>query len=175
MLILFAIGLLFTACEGAEGPEGTIGQKGAQGPDGIVKVVDADGKVVGESISGNLIDNGSYTFSIVMATGAIITDSWYIYASEVNQGGILYGSTDFAIYQNYIDKYNFGYFRAKDRNANGYALEVENVTTESMGDDSGWSNITSTGIRVKVEKIDAAADDSYFIGFVPTPPLRYVW
>jgi len=178
LAVVLISAMALSACEGPEGP------MGQQGPSGSgIKIVDYTGKEVGIFIayvisapSYCLINNGNYTFFINESTGEIRGNIEYIYASGENQAGILYSSsTNYSKYPNYIEKYNFGYFLAKNRNPTGHSQILEDITTASRGDNAGWENRSDTGKRVLIEKLTAATDDSSIIGFIPVLPLRFEW
>jgi hypothetical protein len=134
---------------------------------------------------------------INLRTGAIESSSEdRIYATEEDGLGTLFCYVNYAPdFPNYIFFYPVGYydnaiyqtvitareyFRPKNRDPNGYPTDIERreyKSYRSYGRD--WVNGTSSGYpsplnSVEIEKIEGA-DLATFIGFEPTPPLRYAW
>ena len=166
------IGFTMTAC-----PEA-----GPAGKDAQVKIVDAQGKEIGVSITGgNIVNNGKYSFAIYMDTGKIV--SYNVYATLGGGTGRFYNnSTNAVYYPNYLYKTSQGdeYFMARTKDAQGYvpgtainqSLQpyASRITTGGWYDSTG--NISSA---IELERISDISSDSDIIGFTPETPLRYVW
>jgi hypothetical protein len=194
--LVAVIGFSISACgEGPEGPQGqdgkdgTDGQNGKDGTDGqnglpgsnSVRVVDSTNRevcIVITTGSSTYISISGYTFyGINLTSGEISRQD--IFATGPDGSGTIFGGNYVVFFPNYIYKTSTGeYYRAKNRDASGYANAISARTAQSFLSYSSitWSSSTaSSDATAELEKITAATADSYFFGFTPTLPLRYAW
>jgi hypothetical protein len=205
-VLVAIIGFSFATCgdpeQGPTGQQGPAGPQGNTGPAGSVKVVDSEGREVGTFIMSGSIEDSSalssspprmvdilyvakngYTFPIrrIQDVGYTAIEHVPLYFTEQNFAGKLYFSVsvskDAPFLKNFIAKSGSGYYRAKNRDAQGYAIRGrETVSFKSCGrgpgGGGGWPTHSGTLVNaIEVEIVTEVTDES-LIGFTPSHPVR---
>jgi len=192
IILIAIIGLYFIACSDTEGPQGP---QGSQGPAGSVKIIDSKGMEVGTFLMSGSVEPSGYhiasnilvevayvvknnwTFPVYMSTGMI--PSIRLYSTGQNMTGKFYlssSASESAYYlKNYVTASGSGYFKIKNCDELGYAKnKTESINYVTHGGPEAYTSSSGSASNViEVKLISEAVSDSYFIGFTPTPPLRF--
>jgi hypothetical protein len=208
LAIVAVIWLSFAACnnpeQGPEGPQGSQGPQGDTGPAGSIRVIDRDGREVGILIMSSVMEDTKDLSDPTLPTVTILyavtkkgytfpiqehytLGYWMIwgvptYFTEQQLGGNRYFSElmskDITLFKNFITEQGSRYYRAKNRDAQGYAiLGSGTVSFKSCGYGGlNVSNIwpTYSGTLHKAIEMEWANDVTTIdiFGFTPNSPLR---